>query len=212
MKIMRKIASAVAAVAALLACVAFGTAPAMAEGYGATVTVEGSTVTVTVTFDPRDIAQYGEYAYAEVDEALVSSVVPVKSIEDSVYYYAGHVTKESPTTTFAFKLTKDVSCKDSELAYNVFLGRNQVTGSNNGKLSQAQVSEASLSKVLYDGSVKVPATGECTTSGVVPSSTGSTTGQQLASTGATVLPYAIVAVLLAAAGVAMFAVRKQYKR
>lgn len=216
MKIIKKLASAVAAVAALAACIGFGAAPAMAEGYGATVTVEGSTATATVAFSPQEIAQYGEYVYAEVDGELVSAVIPAASIDHAEQFYAGQVTQEQPNVTFTFKLTEEAACKGGTTAYNLYLGRNKVQGSNNGDLTDEQVKEAGLSKVLYSNSVTIPATGECTTGSAgatgTTGTTGSGNGTPLAQTGATVMPYAITVALLAAAAVAMFAVRKQVKR
>lgn len=209
MKIMKRIA---AAAAALAASIGFGIAPAMADGYGADVTVEGSTATATVTFDPQEIAQYGEYVYVEADEDLVSAVIPAATIDDPAAYYAGHVTKENPTATFTFKLTKEATCKGGELAYNVYLGKNKVSGNNGGELTSAQVHDAELSKVLYSGSVKIAATGECAASEVLPNTNNGSTDKQNPKTGAAVMPYAIVAALLAAAAVAMFVVRKQSKR
>lgn len=211
MKFMKRIAAAIAAAAALVTCVGFGAAPAMADGYGADVTVEGSTATATVTFDPQEIAQYGEYVYVEADEDLISAVIPAATIDDPAVFYAGHVTKENPTATFTFKLTKEATCKGGELAYNVYLGKDKVSGNNNGELTSAQVQDAELSKVLYSGSVKIAATGECAASEVLPNNNGST-DKQNPNTGAAVMPYAIVAALLAAAAVAMFVVRKQAKR
>lgn len=63
---------------------------------------------------------------------------------------------------------------------------------------------------VYTASAKVPATGTGTVTNT--STTDSKSGTTLAQTGATVAPYAIAAVLLALAGIAAFAVRKQNTR
>ncbi|KAB7790455.1 hypothetical protein [Bifidobacterium leontopitheci] len=206
----KKVVALFAALTALVAFVGFGTANAMADdSYGAKVTVSGTTATGTITFDPQDIEKYGEYVYIEADSELVAQVVPAASIENAEYYYAGHVTKEAPVVNFTIKLKQDATCKATVLNYNVHLGKNQVSGANNGELTDAQVASADLSPVLpqYSGSVNVPATGSCQTAGTT---TGAKT-EGTAKTGASVFAYGIAAVLLAFAAVAMLVVRKQQR-
>lgn len=203
----KKVVALFAAIAALVAFVGFGTANAMADdSYGAKVTVSGTTATGTITFDPQDIAKYGEYVYIEADSELVAQVVPAASIDNAEYYYAGHVTAAKPVVNFTIKLTKDAACKAGVLNYNVHLGKNQIAGDNNGELTKDQVAAATLSPVLsqYSGSVNIPATGSCQT-GTAAKTEGT------AKTGASVFAYGIAAVLLAFAAVAMLVVRKQQR-
>lgn len=225
----KRISTALATViacASLFAGIAFGTTPAIADdSYGATITVTGTTATATVTFDPAKIAEYGEYVYVEADERLTTSVVTVASIDNSVHYYAGHVTQNAPSTSFTFQLDANAGCNARTLSYNVMLGRNDASNGSGAKLTDAQVNAAQLSPVLYDGSVSIPATGDCSTPGAGTNtgaaSTGSTSGStgtsgtrasRMASTGSAVTPFAVAALLLGVAGAIVGAVRKTFER
>lgn len=202
-----KIVALVSALCALAAFIGFAPAAAMADetdSYGANVTVNGTTATVTVNFRADEIAQYGEYVYVEADSKLVAQVVPAADIQNAEVFYAGHVTAEKPTVTFTFKLTSAATCQGGKVEYNVYLGKNKVVN-NNEELTDAQTAQADLSKVLYSGSANVPAVGN--TCAPTSNNNGTT-----ANTGASVLPYGIAVVLLALAGAAVLAVRKQQVR
>lgn len=204
-----KIVALVSALCALAAFIGFAPAAAMADetgSYGANVTVNGTTATVTVNFRADEIAQYGEYVYVEADSKLVAQVVPAADIQNAEVFYAGHVTAEKPTVTFTFKLTSAATCQGGKVEYNVYLGKNKVTN-NNDELTNAQTAEADLSKALYSGSANVPAVGNT----CAPTSNNNSNGTT-ANTGASVLPYGIAVVLLALAGAAVLAVRKQQVR
>lgn len=237
-KMKKRISTALATViacASLIAGLAFGIAPATADdSYGATLTVNGTAATATVSFNPALIAEHGEYVYVEADSRLATSVVTVASIDNSVHYYAGHVTQDSPSTSFTFKLDSNAGCNARTLSYNVKLGRNNTSDGSGAKLTTAQVDGAALSPVLYDGSVSIPATGDCstnagatgsgTTSGATTgtgtnsgtstnsTSTASTASGRMANTGSTVAPFIVAAALLLAAGLIIGAVRKTIER
>lgn len=220
MKTMKKIAAAVAAFCSLIAF-GMGTAPAMAaDGYGADVSVSGNIATITVKFKAEDLAN-GDYVYVAAEDGLVQAVQPAASIENPDYFYGGQVSAENPEITFTAQFEDKASCKAKTLDYNIYLGENKEAGANNGELTASQVEKANLSKVLYSGSVPIPAAGNCSTG-----STGSTTethnkttttttsnkaAGKLSKTGSVVMPYVVSALLLAAAGACALAVRTKNK-
>ena len=191
---MKKISSVVAAIAAVLLSV-FAFAPAAtAADYSATINSqanEDGTVTVTVVLDESTVAAGYEYVGARVNSEDVGNV---SLAAEKTYGWW----KTDSARTVKIKLTT-LNCNASAvhvLAAKDSKGTNAIT--------------------VGTTTVRFPAT--CKVSDVVPASTGNksaagtTEGNALAKTGATVMPYAVAALLLAGAGAAILALRKNASR
>lgn len=182
----KKIVAIVAAIAALFA-VSAGTTVAFADDYGASITVSGNVATVTFqqgSFEPNETVN------VTVDTDYVSNV---EQIANKTYTFKADA---KGGLNLRFTLTDKAVKEGATITVTA-------KGATSGK--------------VYTASAKVPATGTgtATNTSTTDSKSGSTlaqTGSTLAQTGATVAPYAIAAVLLALAGIAAFAVRKQNTR
>ena len=185
---MKKIIAIVAAGAAMLFAV-LGCAPvAMADGYAASVNVsanEDGTATVSVTLDEATYNAGYHFVGATVDDAHVSNVVPAAA---KTY---GWWEVDGATRTATFKLTT-VDC--AETTVTVMAATN---AQGDGAIA------------VGSQTVKFPAT--CN-GGPVGAPATPTEPETTAPTGAAVMPYIVAVVLLAAAGFALFVVRKNNAR
>lgn len=186
---MKKISAVMAAVAALLFSV-FAFAPtAMAAPYSATITPgtsEGS-ATITVTIDEATVEAY-PYVAIQYDDTQVSEVTPVALKTTTWYKVTDTFEKNGSNWEKTFKV-KTLNCKDAVVTV---LGAKDANGDDAKEIGKQTVSFANTCPAGQGGS-----------------STGART---TAKTGVTVLPYAVAVVLMAAAGAAMFAVRKNSTR
>lgn len=185
-----------AVLATIIATLGLGLAAgtAVAEPYGANVTVSGTTATVTFqsgTFEPnetvtvtwddnviRDVQQIGARTFSAKSDGSLSLR----------YIFQPNQAGQTVTVT--------VSAASGTHSATVTL---PATGAGD----QSGDSSASGSGVTGSGT-----TGSGTTGGV----SSTTAGATVAKTGAAIAPYGVAAVLLAAAGVALFAVRKTSRR
>ncbi|KAA8819938.1 hypothetical protein CSQ85_04495 [Bifidobacterium rousetti] len=181
----------VAVLATIIATLGLGLAAgtAVAEPYGANVTVSGTTATVTFqsgTFEPN------ETVTVTWDDNVIRDVQQIGA------------------RTFNAK-------SDGSLSLRYIFQPNQA-----GQTVTVTVSAASGT---HSATVTLPATGAGDQSGDSSASGSGTTGSDttggvssitagatVAKTGAAIAPYGVAAVLLAAAGVALFAVRKTSRR
>lgn len=143
------------------------------------------------------------------------SVHTVADVNAAAYFYAGQVTKESNSATFAFNLTQKAITQGGELKYDAFLSPVRID--NGGRAltaSQLATLRASgMSGVLYSASSDLPATGE---GGAEDASATGTNGASdrstLSRTGTVMLPYCIALAVIALAAGAVFAVRRRVRR
>ncbi|MBT1173144.1 hypothetical protein JS528_07225 [Bifidobacterium sp. MA2] len=183
---MKKISAVFAAIATVLLSV-FALAPsAMAADYSATISSaanEDGTATITVTLDAATYNAGYQYVGVTVNSDDISNV----TLAAQKTY--GWWKADASTFTAKVKLTT-LNCKDSTV---------EVLAAKNAQDAGAvEVGETT---------VHFPAT--CKVSEAAVSSNGSGNGAAtVAETGANVMPYAVAVVLLAAAGAALFAVRK----
>ena len=191
---MKKISALAAALAAVLLSV-FALVPAsMAAEYSATISSqanEDGSATVTVVLDEATVAAGYEYVGVRVNDEDVSNVT--LAAEKTYGWW-----KVDSVRTAKIKLTT-LNCKATKV---------QVLAAKDGKGTDAIT--------VGTEDVRFPAT--CKVSDVVPAGTqnnsgaGKNEGSGLAKTGASVMPYAITALLLAGAGVAVVALRKTASR
>lgn len=184
---MKKISALVAAIATVLLSV-FAFAPsALAADYSATINSSANadgTATVTVTLDEATVNAGYTYVGVQVDSADVSNV---KLAAQKTYGWW----KVNSARTAKFTFTT-LNCNDTKF-----------------EVLAAKDAQGAVAVEVGESTVKFPAT--CKVSDTVVTSAtsdSSKSGALLAQTGATVMPYAVAALLLAAAGVAMFALRK----
>lgn len=185
---MKKISALVAAIATVLLSV-FAFAPsALAADYSATINSSANadgTATVTVTLDEATVNAGYSYVGVQVDSADISNV---KLAAQKTYGWW----KVNSARTAKFTFTT-LNCSDTKF-----------------EVLAAKDAQGTSAVKVGESTVKFPAT--CKVSDTVvtsaTSATSSKSGALLAQTGATVMPYAVAALLLAAAGVAMFALRK----
>lgn len=143
------------------------------------------------------------------------SVRTVADVNAAAYFYAGQVTKESNSATFAFNLTQKAITQGGELKYDAFLSPVRID--NGGRaLTASQLAtlrESGMSGVLYSASADLPATGE---GGAEDASATGTNGASdrstLSRTGTVMLPYCIALAVIALAAGAVFAVRRRVRR
>lgn len=189
---MKKVSAVFAAIATLLFSV-FAFAPsAMAADYsaqiGSSANADG-TVTVTVTLDEATYNAGYQYVGATVDTADISNVVRVTPVAEKTYGWW----QVDSARTVKFTLTT-VNCKDSTI-----------------KVLVAKDAQGDFAREFGKTTVHFPAT--CKVNDAAVASTGSasksaTGAAEVAKTGANVMPYAVAVVLLAVAGGALFAMRK----
>lgn len=186
---MKKISAVMAAISALLFSV-FAFAPsAMADPYSATITPgtsEGS-ATITVTIDEATAEAY-PYIVFQYDDTQVSAVEPVALTTIKLFKVTDIFTKNGSNWEKTFKVST-LNCKDATVTV---LGAKDANGTGAKELGKQTVSFANTCPAGQGGV-----------------NTGANTTAQ---TGASVLPYAVAVVLMAAAGAAMFAVRKNSVR
>lgn len=186
---MKKISALFAAIATVLLSV-FAFAPsALAADYSATVNSqanEDGTATITVTLDENTYAAGYQYVGVQVDSANVGNVT--LAAQKTYGWW-----KVNSSRTAKVKLTT-LNCNDSKVT--VYAAKD-AQGNNAMETAQTTVDFPATCKV--SDATTVSST----------SAAGATSGSNtLAQTGATVAPYAIAAVLLAAAGAAALALRK----
>ncbi|PLS27691.1 hypothetical protein [Bifidobacterium parmae] len=191
---MKKISAIVAAIATMLLSV-FAFAPsAMAADYSATITpgtTEGA-ATITVTVDAATAEAY-PFIAVQYDDAEVTSVVPAAIKTTQWYEVATTFTKQANGDyTKLFKVTT-LNCKDATITV---LGAKDANGTGETTLETKKVSFANT----------------CPTSGSNAAAGTGSNGATVAKTGASIMPYGIAVLLMVAAGVAMFAVRKTNAR
>lgn len=185
---MKKISAVFAVIATLLFSV-FAFAPsAMAAGYsaqiGSSANADG-TVTVTVTLDEATYNAGYQYVGATVNSADISNVT--LAAEKTYGWW-----QVNSARTATFKLST-LNCKDTTIEV---LAAKDAQGDSAREVGETKVSFPATCKVVES---------------VVASTNGASNGaasSEVAKTGANVMPYAVAVVLLAVAGGALFAMRK----
>ncbi|MBT1180861.1 hypothetical protein JS531_02505 [Bifidobacterium sp. CP2] len=190
-----------AALAAIAAVLGFGFAADAALAadatYAPTIVTSGvrynpTTGVLTVPIDADEaVAHDYTYVYAGYDKEQVSDVKFAANI--NTVKYVGHTDKGD--FNLGLTLTKAARETAGTVKLQVFLTKDKVDASEVQGLADKYVVTADGSDYL---DYRIPATGD---------GSDATTGAKIAKTGAALMPYMIAVALLAAAGIALFAVR-----
>lgn len=174
---------------------AANTALAADATYAPTIITSGvsynpTTGVLTVPIDADEAVAHGyTYVYAGYDNAQVSDVQFAANI--NTVKYVGQTDKGE--FKLGLTLTKAMRESGGSVKLQVFLTKDKVDASEVQALEDKYIVTADGADYL---TYNLPAVGE-----------GSTTGNAVAKTGAAMMPYAIAVMLLAAAAIALFAVR-----
>lgn len=186
---MRKLSAIVAAIAMMLMSV-FALAPsALADDYSATVNANPNadgTATITVTLDDATYDAGYHYVGVTVDDSQVSGVTV--AAEKTYGWWAA---SENTPHTVNIKLTT-LNCKNAKI--NVLASK---------------TADGADAVAVGSQEVNFPATCSVNGNNAAADSNASGATSGTAQTGASVLPYVAVVVLLAVAGVAFLALRKK---
>ena len=175
----------VAILATIAAVFGFGFAAnsAMADDqYGATGTVSGNVATFTFTG-----LTAGQYYVVSYDDTTVENV-----------------------TLAATKYSNAAKAHDDGTLTATYTFKKGFAGTISSQVFASDAQGNHTGAALASASVTVAATGAGSTTGTANGANGS--AQQTASTGASIAPYAVAVVLLAAAGISLIAVRKSSAR